>query len=44
MAKIVEDELCEEFETDVESVSNIEHSLLPENESEDEGDFTQYSS
>lgn len=44
MAEIIEeDELCEEFETDVASVSDIERSLLPGNESEHEGDFTQYS-
>ena len=30
---IEEEELCEEFETDVASVSDIERSLLPGNES-----------
>ena len=44
MAEIIEeDKLWEEFETNVASVRDIERSLLPGNESEHEGDFTQYS-
>lgn len=44
MGEIVEEgELCEEFETDVACVSDTERSLLPENESKPESDFTHYS-
>ena len=43
MAEIIEDELCEAFETDVASGSDIERIVLQGNESEHKGDFTQFS-